>query len=159
MSFFDIAVVVIIVLSALLGWWRGFMYELFSLIGWVAAYIVARTFSGGMVPYIPQAIGAQNLRVATAFAAVFIAVLIVGAVFAWFLSRLAKFAGLTGLDGKFGAMFGVVRGVLVVIALVWLAGMTHMPQQSWWKNAWLSKPLQQAAAYAENNVPENAAPK
>lgn len=153
MSIFDVAVLVIIVLSALLGWWRGLMYELFSLIGWIAAYVVARTFSGQLVVYVPQVISAENIRSSAAFAAVFIAMLIVAAVFAWFLSKLAKFAGLGGLDGKFGAMFGVVRGVLVVLALVWLAGLTQMPQQAWWKNAWSSKPLQQAALYARDYVP------
>ncbi len=159
MSVFDIAVVVIIALSALLGWWRGFMYELFSLLGWIAAYVAARMFSEQVIPYIPQAIAAENIRSAAAFAVVFIVVLIVAAVFAWFLSKLAKFAGLGGLDGKFGAMFGVARGVLVVLALVWVAGLTKMPQQAWWKNAWLSKPLHQAAMYAKDYVPENVLPR
>jgi len=99
MTAFDIAVIVIIVLSALVGWWRGFMYELFSLIGWIAAYIVARTFSAQALPYIPEAVGASNIRSAVAFAALFIVTLIVGAVLAWLLARLAKFAGLGGMDG------------------------------------------------------------
>jgi len=159
MTTFDIAVLVIVALSALLGWWRGFMYELFSLLGWVAAYVVARMFSAQLIPYIPQALGAESLRAATAFAAVFIVVLIVGAIVAWLLARLAKFAGLAGMDGKFGAMFGVVRGVLLVLALVWLGGLTNLPQQSWWKNAWSSKPLQQAAQYAKEYVPAEVVPK
>ena len=159
MTIFDIAVLVIVALSALLGWWRGFMYELFSLLGWVAAYVVARMFSAQLIPYIPQALGAESLRAATAFAAVFIVVLIVGAIVAWLLARLAKFAGLAGMDGKFGAMFGVVRGVLLVLALVWLAGLTSVPQKAWWKNAWTSKPLQQAALYAKDYVPDNVVPK
>jgi len=86
-------------------------------------------------------------------------VLIVGAIVAWLLARLAKFAGLAGMDGKFGAMFGVVRGVLLVLALVWLAGLTSVPQKAWWKNAWTSKPLQQAALYAKDYVPDNVVPK
>ena len=156
MTAFDIAVIVIIVLSALVGWWRGFMYELFSLIGWIAAYIVARTFSAQALPYIPEAVGASNIRSAVAFAALFIVTLIVGAVLAWLLARLAKFAGLGGMDGKFGAMFGVLRGGLVVLTLVWLGGLTSMPQQVWWRDAWTSKPLQQTALYAKDYVPENA---
>ena len=159
MTIFDIAVLVIVALSALLGWWRGFMYELFSLLGWVAAYVVARMFSAQLIPYIPQVLGAESLRAAVAFAAVFIVVLIVGAIVAWLLARLAKFAGLAGMDGKFGAMFGVVRGVLLVLALVWLGGLTNLPQQSWWKNAWSSKPLQQAAQYAKEYVPAEVVPK
>jgi membrane protein required for colicin V production len=156
---FDFAVIAIIVLSALVGWWRGFMYELFSLIGWLAAYIVARTYSAQLTPYVPLAVGAENIRSAAAFAALFIVTLIVGALFAWFLARLAKFAGLGGMDGKFGAIFGMLRGGLVVIALVWLGGLTDLPQLPFWRHALSSKPLQQAALYARNYLPEDTAKK
>ena len=156
MTSFDYAVIAIIVLSALVGWWRGFMYELFSLLGWLAAYIVASTFSAQMMPHVPMEVGAVNIRSAVAFAALFIATLIVAALFAWFLARLAKYAGLSGMDGKFGAIFGMLRGGLVVIALVWLAGLTDLPQLPFWRNALSSKPLQQAAMYAKDYMPENA---
>ncbi len=159
MTSFDYAVIAVIVLSALVGWWRGFMYELFSLIGWLAAYIVARTFSAQALPYVPEAVGADHLREAAAFAALFIVTLIVGALFAWFLARLAKFAGLSGMDGKFGAIFGMLRGVLVVIALVWLGGLTALPQKPFWRDALSSKPLQEAALYAKGYLPENVAKK
>ena len=151
---FDIAVVVIIALSALLGWWRGFMYELFSLLGWIAAYIVARTSSDQALPYVPEAIGSESIRSATAFAALFVVTLVLSGIAAWLLSKLAKFAGLGGVDGKFGVMFGVLRGMLVVLALVWLAGLTRLPEQAWWKNAWTSKPLQQAALYLRDYLPK-----
>jgi membrane protein required for colicin V production len=156
---FDYAVIAIILLSALVGWWRGFMYELFSLIGWLAAYIVARTFSADALPYVPAAVGEHNVRAAVAFAALFIATLIVGALFAWFLARLAKFAGLSGMDGKFGAIFGMLRGVLVVIALVWVGGLTDLPQLPFWRDALSSKPLQEVALYAQDYLPEKTARK
>ncbi len=159
MTAFDYAVIAIIVLSAVVGWWRGFMYELFSLIGWLAAYIVARTFSAEAVPYVPPAVGDANMRATVAFAALFIAVLIVAALFAWLLARLAKFAGLSGMDGKFGAVFGMLRGVLVVLALVWLGGLTDLPREPFWRNALTSKPLHEAALYAKDYLPENAAKK
>ncbi len=155
MTSFDYAVIAIILLSALVGWWRGFMYELFSLIGWIAAYIVARTYSEQALPFVPLAVGAENIRSAAAFAALFIVTLIVSALFAWFLARLAKFAGLSGMDGKFGAIFGMLRGGLVVIALVWLGGLTDLPQLPFWRNAMSSKPLQQAARYAKDYLPED----
>lgn len=155
MTEFDIAVISIIALSALLGWWRGFMYELFSLIGWIAAYVVAHTYSAQALPFIPEAVGAQNIRASVAFASLFIVTLIIGAIAAWLLAKLAKFAGLAGMDGKFGAIFGMLRGVLVVLALVWLGGLTALPQQTWWRDAWSSRPLQQAALYAHDYLPEN----
>lgn len=158
MTSFDYAVIAIIVLSALVGWWRGFMYELFSLIGWMSAYIVARTYTTQVLPYVPPAVG-EEYKSAVAFAALFVATLIVAALFAWFLARLAKFAGLSGMDGKFGAIFGMLRGGLVVIALVWVGGLTDLPQQPFWRDALSSKPLQQAALYAKDYLPESAAKK
>lgn len=157
MPFFDIAVLVIIVLSALLGWWRGFMYELFSLLGWIAAYIAASALSDQALPYIPEVITAEAIRSAVAFALVFVVTLIVAAVLAWLLSKLTKMAGLGGLDGKFGAMFGVLRGLLVVLALVWIGGLTSLPEKHWWQDAWTSKPLQQAAMYARDYLPTQTA--
>lgn len=159
MTSFDYAVIAIVALSAVVGWWRGFMYELFSLIGWLAAYVVARTFSEQALPYVPEAVGAENMRSAAAFAALFIATLIAGALVAWFLARLAKFAGLSGMDGKFGAIFGMLRGSMVVIALVWLGGLTDLPQLPFWRDALTSKPLQQAALYAKDYLPQDAAKK
>lgn len=157
MSVFDIAVLVVIALSALLGWWRGFMYELFSLLGWIAAYIAATTMSNQVLPYIPEAVKAETVRSAAAFALVFVVTLIVAALFAWLLSKLTKFAGLSVLDGKFGAMFGAVRGLLVVLALVWVGGLTSLPEKPWWKDALTSKPLHQAAMYARDYLPTQAA--
>jgi membrane protein required for colicin V production len=89
----------------------------------------------------------------------FIVVLIVAALFAWFLARLAKFAGLSGMDSKFGAVFGMLRGGLVVIALVWVGGLTDLPQLPFWRDALSSKPLQQVALYAKDYLPENVAKK
>lgn len=159
MTSFDYAVIAIIALSAVVGWWRGFMYELFSLIGWLAAYVVARTFTEQALPYVPEAVGAAHMRSAAAFAALFIATLIAGALVAWFLARLAKFAGLSGMDGKFGAIFGMLRGMCIVIALVWLGGLTDLPQLPFWRNALTSKPIQQAALYAKDYLPQDAANK
>lgn len=156
MTGFDIAVIAVIVLSALLGWWRGFMYELFSLIGWGVAYVVAVTFSAQLIPYIPEAVGPAGMRASVAFAALFIVTLIVASISAWLMAKLAKFAGLAGMDGKFGAMFGMLRGVLVVLALVWVGGLTDLPKEPWWQQAWSSEHLMDAALYAKSYVPEDA---
>jgi membrane protein required for colicin V production len=156
MTAFDFSVIAIIALSVLLGWWRGFMYELFSLIGWVVSYIVAVTFTAQATPYIPETVGSESIRSGVAFAALFVTTLVVSGIAAWLLAKLAKFAGLAGLDGKFGAMFGVLRGLLVVLALVWLGGLTKLPQQPWWRDAWTSKPLLQAALFAKDYLPDES---
>jgi membrane protein required for colicin V production len=53
----------------------------------------------------------------------------------------------------------MLRGGLIVIALVWLGGLTDLPQKPFWRDALSSKQLQQAAQYAKDYLPENTAKK
>lgn len=155
MTGFDYAVAGIVVLSGLLGWWRGLVYEVLSLLGWVAAYVAARLFAADAAPLMPAALGAEDVRMAAAFALLFVAALIVGGILAWLLSKLVKWVGLGWLDGSLGALFGMLRGMLVTLVLVLLAGLTGLPQQPYWRDAWLSKPLVNVVLAARNQLPQN----
>jgi membrane protein required for colicin V production len=157
MTWFDYTVIAIVALSALLGWWRGLVYEVLSLLGWVAAAIVARLFAAKTAPYMPAVLGAEAVRTAAAFAALFIVTLIIGGIVAWILSKLVKWVGLGWMDGLLGTLFGVLRGVLVVLALVLLAGLTDLPKEPFWRNAALSKPLENVALAAKGWLPGSVA--
>ena len=157
MMWLDYTVITIAVLSALLGWWRGLVYEVLSLLGWIAAILVARLFAASIVPYMPVALGAEAVRTAIAYAALFIVTLIIGGIVAWLLSKLVKFVGLGWLDSLLGVLFGVLRGVLIVLVLVLLAGMTSLPKGQPWRDAWLSKPLENVALATRAWLPDNVA--
>lgn len=157
MAWFDYTVIAIVLLSVLLGWWRGLVYEVLALLGWVAAGIVARLFAAKAAPYMPAALGAEAVRTAVAFAALFIGTLIISGIVAWMLSKLVKWVGLGWLDGLLGALFGMLRGVLVILALVLLAGLTGLPKESFWRNAASSKPLENVALVAKGWLPESVA--
>jgi len=157
MTWFDYTVIAVVALSVLLGWWRGLVYEVLALLGWVAAAIVARLFAAKAAPYIPAALGAEAVRTAVAFTALFIGTLIIGGIVAWLLSKLVKWVGLGWMDVLLGGLFGVLRGVLVVLALVLLAGLTGLPKEPFWRNASLSKPLENVALAAKGWLPESVA--
>ena len=157
MTWIDYTVIAIIALSALLGWWRGLVYEVLSLLGWIVAILVARLFAASIVPYMPAALGAEAAKSAAAYAVLFIGVLIIGGIVAWSLSKLVRFVGLGWMDRLLGVLFGMVRGVLIVLALVLLAGMTGLPKDSSWRNAWLSKPLENVALATRAWLPDNVA--
>jgi len=157
MTWFDYTVIAIVILSALLGYWRGLVYEILSLVGWVVAGIVARLFAAKAAPYMPAALGAEAVRTAAAFTLLFIGTLIIGGIVAWMLSKLFKWVGLGWLDSLLGVVFGVLRGVLVVLALVLLAGLTGFPKEPFWRDAALSKPLEKVALAAKDLLPENVA--
>ncbi len=159
MTAFDYVVLAIIVLSVGLGWWRGFVYELLSLLGWVAAYFVARLYAPEITRYVPDSVASADARTAVAYTALFVAVLLVCGVAAWLLSKLVKLAGLGLMDGAMGMLFGLLRGLLLVLVLVLLAGLTSLPKETVWRDAWSSRGWQDAAIFAKDFLPGNLAKK
>ncbi|TAJ78343.1 MAG: CvpA family protein [Gallionellaceae bacterium] len=159
MTAFDYVVLAIIGVSVGLGWWRGFVYELLSLLGWAAAYFVARLFASEITRYVPDVVASDVAKTAVAYACLFIGTLIVSGIVAWSLSKLIKFVGLGLMDGMMGALFGLLRGMLLVLILVLLAGLTGLPQQPFWRDAWSSRSLQSAALFTKYFLPENVAKK
>ena len=157
MTGFDYAVLAVLVLSALLGWWRGLVYEVLSLLGWVAAFLVARQFAADVVPYMPAALGAEAFKVMAASALLFILTLIVGGILAWLLSKVVKWVGLGWLDSLLGTLFGFLRGCVLVLLAIVLAGYTTLPQAPFWHDAWSSKLLVDIVLAGRSWLPEGIA--
>lgn len=155
MTGFDFAVIAILLVSLLFGLWRGLVYEVLSLMGWPIAFVLSKLFAGNVAPMMPGA--QETMRITLAYAVVFVAALIVWGVLAWLASRLVKVAGLGWLDRLLGGLFGVLRGVLVMLVLVWLAGLTHIPEQPFWRTAQTSKTAEDAALLAKVWLPDNVA--
>jgi membrane protein required for colicin V production len=154
MTWVDYAVAAIVLSSALLGWWRGAVYEVLSLAAWIAAALAAKAFAAGVAPHMP---GPDAAKTAMAFAVVFVAVLMAGGIVAWGLSKLVKWIGLGWLDRLAGTAFGLLRGALIVLAAVLMAGMTSLPQQNAWRDAWLNRPLVFAATRLNGWLPQDVA--
>lgn len=155
MTGFDFAVMAILLVSLLFGLWRGLVYEVLSLMGWPVAFMLSKLFAGNVAPMMPGT--QETMRVTLAYAVVFVAALIMWGVLAWLLSRLVKVVGLGWLDRVLGGLFGVLRGGLVMLALVWLAGMTAVPEQPFWRDAQTSKTAEDAALLTKVWLPDNIA--
>jgi membrane protein required for colicin V production len=112
-------------------------------------------YAASIAPMMPGA--QETVRIALAYAVLFIAALIVWSILVWAFSKLVKAVGLGWLDGFLGAIFGVVRGALVVLVLVWLAGLTAMPMQPYWQNAYSSKVIEDFALLGKVWLPEGVA--
>jgi len=89
--------------------------------------------------------------------AVLLFVLVTFAVARLVLSMILKAAGLAMVDRLLGAGFGILRGVLIVLVGVLLAGMTALPKSQWWRNAWLAPPLETAVIAAKPWLPADVA--
>jgi len=135
---FDYAVVAVIALSALRGAWRGFVGEIFGLIGWIVAFLVACRYVDRLVPWMPAHWpGGALTQWLIAFALIVIGVVLVAGVANALITRLVTASGLSGVDRSLGLMFGVVRGVVLVLILVALGGLTELPQQDFWRDSLL----------------------
>ena len=141
MTWIDYAVLAIIGISVLLSVIHGLVRELMALASWIVAFMVAQIYAADVAPVLPAAISNQSLRLLAAFLGLFLAVLLVMTLLAIVISRLIKSTGLGLVDRVLGAVFGLVRGLAIVMTVVLLAGLTTLPRQQAWRQAMLSAPL------------------
>ncbi|MBK5934358.1 membrane protein required for colicin V production [Rhodovulum imhoffii] len=117
----DGGVAVVVLVSALLAFSRGFVREAMSIAGWIIAAVLAFTFAPDAEPLIREVpiLGdflrdSCEISMIAAFAAVFALALVIVSLFTPLLSSMIQHSALGGIDQGFGFLFGVARGVLLV---------------------------------------------
>jgi membrane protein required for colicin V production len=134
----DWVIIAIFGLSCLVGLVRGLVREALSVAIWVAAALIAKVFGLQVSFLLTDAIETPSLRVVTAYAMVFIAVLLLGAMLSYLLGTLVRATGLSGTDRLLGILFGALRGFIIVMALViLLPGILPVKEDSWWNESTL----------------------
>jgi len=154
MTLFDYVLLVILALSVALSIWRGAVRELLALAAWVIAFLVAQAYAATVAAYLPASIADPSLRMLAGFVAVFLAVLILAAAAALAVSKLVRAVGLGLADRALGAIFGFVRGMLIALTAVLLAGLTPAPRDPLWRDAMFSPPLEALALAAKPWLPD-----
>jgi membrane protein required for colicin V production len=130
-------------LSLLLGVWRGIVQEVLSLAGWVVAFYVSQLYAPRAAAWLPMEGSSQMLRYAAGFVVVFIAVLVATVLISWVVKKLISAVGLGPLDRLLGSVFGLLRGVVILLAITVIVGMTPMRETEAWKQAQGAQWLQQ----------------
>ena len=154
MTPFDYVVLIIIGSSVVVSVIRGFTREVLSLLGWVIAFLAANALAGVVAEWLAPFIKDGSVRALTAFAAVFVVTLILASLLAMAVSRLLRSAGLGLEDRLLGGFFGFARGILIVLTLVLLSGLTALPRQPAWSDAMLSPPLEALAGAMKPWLPQ-----
>jgi len=153
MTWLDYAVLGVSAVSVLWGAWRGLVREVISLAGWVIAFLAANLFAAPLSAALPASLRSPELRVLAAFVAIFLVSLALTSLAALLLSKLAKAAGLGGLDRLLGALFGLGRAAVIVAAFALLAGLSPLPRESAWTRSLSGKPLTQLALALKPALP------
>jgi membrane protein required for colicin V production len=135
MTVVDVVIIFVICLSVLFSLMRGFVKEAISLGSWLLAIWLATTFATRLASLLPSAIESEAVRQAVGFGVLFVLTLMVGSLVNYLVAGFVKKTGLSGADRVFGLLFGFLRGALIILAFVVVAGMTPIPQQSWWQSS------------------------
>jgi len=155
MIYADWVLLGLIAISTLIGLLRGFIREVLALAVWVAAFLAAFQYAGAVAGWIGESISVPSARTAAAFGAVFLVVVVIGALLTWLVGKLVEKTGLSGTDRLLGGVFGALRGVLLIVVLIVLAGFTPVPQDPWWRESRVIASLLPLADWAADFLPES----
>ncbi|MBC7469085.1 MAG: CvpA family protein [Ramlibacter sp.] len=122
----------VLVASLALGAWRGLVYEVLSVLGWIAAFVLAQWLAPDAAAWLPMGGSGDAIRYAAGFVLVFVVAAFAAGLVAWLLKRLVEAAGLRPVDRTLGAAFGLVRGAVLLLAAAVVVNMTPLRSGQWW---------------------------
>ena len=125
----------VLLVSLLLGIWRGLVYEVLSMVNWVVAFVLAQWLAHDIAEKLPMDGAAEGIRYAAGFAVVFVLAIFAGGLVAALVKKLLTAVGLQPVDRALGALFGLARGVVMVLAVTVVISMTPMKSGGWWQDS------------------------
>ena len=138
MTIFDYLLLFILAASIIISTLRGLVREILSLVSWIVAFVVANMYGAQLAPMLPSLMPGEIVRLIVAFVALFLGVRLLMGLLMMAVDALIKSSGLGLADRGLGGLFGLARGVVIVLAAVIVAGMTDLPKQDFWTQAMFS---------------------
>jgi membrane protein required for colicin V production len=135
MGLTDGLLLTVLLLSVLLGAWRGLVYEVLSVASWVAAFVLAQAYADELALLLPLEGLSPPLQLAAGFLVVFVAVAFAGGLLAWLVKKLVASVGLRPVDRILGSAFGLARGVVMLLALAVVVSMSPLRDAPWWQGS------------------------
>ena len=132
MAAIDWILVAVLAASMLLGAWRGLVYEVLSVMGWIAAFVLAQWFAPDVAEKLPMQNSGETLRYAAAFVLVFIVSVFVAGLISALMKKIISVVGLRPVDRIMGAVFGLFRGLIFLLAFSVVVHMTALQESDWW---------------------------
>lgn len=137
MNWIDFAIIGVIAISTIISLIRGFVKEAISLAVWAAAFFISSQFYADLAVFLTH-FQDTLVRNAVAIAILFVTTLVLGGLVNYLIARLVQFTGLSGTDRALGAVFGLLRGGLIVsAALFFMDAFTPVSNAQWWQASML----------------------
>jgi len=134
----------VLLASLALGAWRGLIYEVLSVVSWIAAFVLAQWFAPDVAQKLPMSGSGESVRYAAGFVLVFVLSVFAGSLLAKLVQLFFAAVGLQPADRALGAAFGLVRGMVLLLAATVVIDMTAFKSSDWWQQS-LGAGLSQAA--------------
>lgn len=157
MSQFDYVILALIALSGVLGLFRGLIKELMSLVAYIVASCAALWWGPQASAWVGDWVANPLIRSALAYLILFILALLAVGLVNMSLSAMINKTGLGTADHGFGMLFGVARGVVLILFLVVLGGYTELPTEPWWQESSLVKTAIHAIISIKSHLPPDIA--
>lgn len=154
LSWIDITITAVVILSMITGLFRGFVKECVALCVWVLAFWVAFHYSTALDPWIAPHVADKSARTMIEFLIILFLSLILGGVINAFIGFFMRRSGLSGTDRLFGMGFGLARGVFIVAILMLGVQMTGMPVAEYSKDSMLYAKMEPLVHWLSGYVPE-----
>ncbi|WP_332775934.1 CvpA family protein [Polaromonas sp.] len=125
----------VMLVSMALGAWRGLVYEVLSVLAWAVSFFVAQWWAPDVAALLPIKSASEPVRYAAAFVLTFIAALFLTGLLALLLKKLVEAIGLRPVDRTLGVLFGLLRGLILLLAATVVVNMTPLKSSSWWQES------------------------
>ncbi len=157
MIWVDYIIIGIIAISTLVSLIRGFAREALSLASWFLASFIAWTFFRDLAVRLEPWLSVPSVRLGVAFALLLVVSLLIGSLINFLIAKFIDMTGLSGTDRIIGMLFGALRGVLLVIIIITLAGLTPLSSDPWWGHSTLISYFQELALMIKAQLPADIA--
>ena len=135
MAALDWVFIAVLLASIALGAWRGLVYEVVSVLGWIAAFVLAQMFAPDVAEKLSMGKAVEQVRYAAGFVVVFVAAAFAGGLVAWLTKKAVDAMGLRPVDRTLGGAFGIVRGIVLLLATAVVMEMTQLKTSDWWQES------------------------
>ena len=155
MSTADIIILCIIALPSIVGVFYGFLNIVFSLLAWAVSLGLSVKLVPYFSPLLESYVDTPLLRIILAFVGLFIVSLLTKPEPEEKLDKLLGRTGLTAADRILGLFFGMGLGGLIVAVVVFLAGFTAFPAETWWNESKLVEPFERISIWGSQYLPDS----